>query len=255
MENSFMQHPELDGDSFFFESGETAFLLVHGYTATTTEVRTLAEHFLALGHTVAAPLLPGHGTHPDELNQISWQDWYKAVRQTYLDLQSRNKRVWLAGESMGALLCLKLAIDHPKIEGLLLFAPAIKVRYIWIARFLQFFKSHLRKGHGDSTMPWKGYKVYPVKGAVQLLKLQKVVKAGLHKIKQPTLVMVSKADATVMPETGEKLINSISSSQKQLVVLENSPHVMLLGPETEYIFSVAEDFVDTIRQLDEEQLA
>ena len=64
--------------------------------------------------------------------------------------------------------------------------------------------------------------------------------------------MVSKADATVMPETGEKLINSISSSQKQLVVLENSPHVMLLGPEAEYIFSVAEDFVDTIRQLDEE---
>ena len=106
-----MLHPELDGNSFYFEGDETAFLLVHGYTATTTEVRTLAELYLALGRTVAAPLLPGHGTHPDELNQTRWQDWYEAVRQTYLDLRARNKKIWLAGESMGALLCLKLAMD------------------------------------------------------------------------------------------------------------------------------------------------
>ena len=246
-----MLHPELDGNSFYFEGDETAFLLVHGYTATTTEVRTLAELYLALGRTVAAPLLPGHGTHPDELNQTRWQDWYEAVRQTYLDLRARNKKIWLAGESMGALLCLKLAMDFSEIEGLLLFAPGLKVRNLKGALLLQFFKDHLKKTPGDRSMPWKGYNVYPLKGAVQLLKLQKLVKKDLYKITQPTMVMVSKADKTVKMETGETIINSISSKQKQLVILEHSPHVMLLGPEADYIFSVAEDFVDLMSHSDE----
>lgn len=246
MKETFMLHPELDGDSFHFEGDETAFLLVHGYTATTTEVRTLAEHFLALGRTVAAPLLPGHGTHPDELNQISWQDWYETVRASYLDLQKKHQTIWLAGESMGALLCLKLAIDFPEIRGLLLFAPALKVNNLEAALFLQFFMDYLNKQPGDKTMPWKGYNVYPLKGAVELLKLQKVVRKDIHKIKQPTLVMVSKADMTVRPKTGETVYNAISSDLKRLVVLEHSPHVMLLGPEADHIFSLAEEFFNSV---------
>ena len=86
----------------FFESGETLSCLCTAIPPPLPKCAPWQSTFIA-GHTVAAPLLPGHGTHPDELNQISWQDWYKAVRQTYLDLQSAI-RVWLAGESMGALL-------------------------------------------------------------------------------------------------------------------------------------------------------
>ena len=186
-----MLHPELDGNSFYFEGTKLHFACARLY-ATTTEVRTLAEHYLALGRTVAAPLLPGHGTHPDELNQTRWQDWYEAVRQTYLDLRARNKKIWLAGESMGALLCLKLAMDFSEIEGLLLFAPGLKVRNLKGALLLQFFKDHLKKTPGDRSMPWKGYNVYPLKGAVHLLKLQKLVKKDLYKITQPTMVMVAK---------------------------------------------------------------
>lgn len=244
MSDSFMIKPELNGESFLLQGDQTAILMVHGFTATTTEVRTLADHFHKLGHTVAAPLLPGHGTHPDELNQTTWQDWYTTAEHAYRELSKNHKAVWVAGESMGALLCLKLAMDYPEIGGLMLFSPALKVHNLSGAYFLQFFRDYLDKSSKESSMPWKGYNVYPLKGAVQLRELQKEVTPSLGKIHQPTLVMVSQADETVKLETGQEILDAIASPVKELLVLEHSPHVMLLGPESELIFRKAEQFFD-----------
>lgn len=62
MAENYMINPELDGSSITWQGGKTGFLLLHGFTATTAEVRPLGEALHAAGHTVSAPLLPGHGT-------------------------------------------------------------------------------------------------------------------------------------------------------------------------------------------------
>lgn len=242
MSDPYMEMPDLDGAAFKMEGDEVAFLLVHGFTATTTEVRTLAEFFHAKGHTVAAPLLPGHGTHPDDLNRVRWQEWYESARQAYLELRRSHSKIWLGGESMGALLCLKLAVEFPEAAGLLLFAPALKVRLLVNAYWLQFFKKYLRKNSRKIDMPWKGYNVYPLKGAVQLLELQKHIRRLLPEVKQPTFIAVSKTDPTVRLSTGDLLYHSIASAQKELLILQHSPHVMLLGPEAETLFAQAGRF-------------
>lgn len=242
MNNPYMVKPHLDGDSFTYNGDDIGFVFVHGFTATTTEVRTLANYFHSLGHTVAAPLLPGHGNHPDELNQTNWQDWYQAVLQSYHEIKPYCKEVWLGGESMGALLCLQMAANIPGIAGLMLFSPALVIRNLKAAYLLQYFKKYLDKSHKSDEMDWKGYNVYPLRGTVQLLKLQKEVIRSMPKVTQPTLVVVSKADKTVSLETGEKIIGSISSKHKELIVMEESPHVMLLGQESERIFEHAERF-------------
>ena len=64
-----IRNPQLAGDSFTWIEGPVGVLLFHGFTATTAEVRLLAGRLREAGYTVAGPLLPGHGTHPDELNQ------------------------------------------------------------------------------------------------------------------------------------------------------------------------------------------
>ncbi len=58
--NEFMRNAQLDGDSFFWQGGATGILLIHGFTATTAQVRLLANFLQARNYTVAAPLLPGH---------------------------------------------------------------------------------------------------------------------------------------------------------------------------------------------------
>jgi hypothetical protein len=62
--NSALQNPHLEGDSFTWESGPLGILLLHGFTATTAEVRPLAKLLHQDGYTVSGPLLPGFGTTP-----------------------------------------------------------------------------------------------------------------------------------------------------------------------------------------------
>ena len=245
MTNQYIEKPHLDGSSFYYPGNKTGFLLVHGFTATTTEVRPLAERLHAAGYTVSAPLLPGHDMHPDDLNNVRWQDWYQTVRQAYLDLRDSCDQIWLGGESMGALLCLLTAVEFPEVTGLLLFAPALelKIKGSKAAYLLQYFKKYIDKGPSKDDLEWKGYNVFPLKGFVQLMRLQQQVKKQLNKVTQPTLVFISKADKRVSIKTGESIINSISSNRKQLIILEDAPHTMLLGHDKQQIIDQTIKFV------------
>lgn len=235
MAENYMIHPELDGSSFFCQGGKTGFLLLHGFTATTTEVRPLGERLCAAGHTVSAPLLPGHGTHPDDLNKIRWQDWLQTAENEYQKLSKQCEEVWVAGESMGGLLSLLVAAKNPNIKGLLLYAPALAVRKMRAAYLLQYVMKYLAKKPSKDNLLWKGYNVYPLKGAVELLKLQKETRKALGKVKQPTLAFFSEKDATVKFAASNLLKEKIGSKELELVILKESPHVILLANEQEKV--------------------
>ena len=79
----FMQNAHLPGDDFYWQGNKTGFLLNHGFTATTAEVRLIAELLHKEGYSVSAPLLPGHGTHPDDLNNASWEMWVHFAKKAY----------------------------------------------------------------------------------------------------------------------------------------------------------------------------
>ncbi len=235
MADNYFIHPELDGASFAYKGGRTGFLLLHGFTATTTEVRPLAESLHAAGHTVSAPLLPGHGTHPDDLNKVRWQDWLQAVESEYQKLSEQCEEVWVAGESMGGLLCLLLAAKNPKIKGLLLYAPALYVNKMKAAYVLQYVMKYLAKKPKKEDLLWKGYNVYPLKGAVQMLKLQKAARKALGKITQPTLAFFSEKDATVNLAASDLLLEKLGSKDLEIVILKESPHVILLAKEQQKV--------------------
>ena len=147
MNNPRLRNPQLDGDSFFWQAGPTGVLLVHGYTATTAEVRLLGKYLHERGYTVAGPLLPGHGTTPEDMNRCRWQDWMGAVEQAYRQIAPKCERVFIGGESMGAVLALCAASEHPEAVGLLLYAPALLVpaSRMWLVRFLAPFVPYVKK--------------------------------------------------------------------------------------------------------------
>jgi len=123
-----IDNPQLEGDPFLWEGGPTGVLLVHGYTATTAEVRPLASILYRQGYTVAGPLLPGHYTHAAEANRYRWRDWVRAVEESYRQLSARCQPVVVGGESTGALLALYLASEHPEVTAILAYAPALKLK-------------------------------------------------------------------------------------------------------------------------------
>ena len=64
------------------------------------------------GFRVSLPRLPGHGTRWEELNETVWTDWYDAADRAFARLAAQCDQVFLAGLSMGATLCLRLAEEH-----------------------------------------------------------------------------------------------------------------------------------------------
>lgn len=243
-ENPYIRNPQLEGDTFYFEGGKTGILLFHGFTASTAEVRLLANCLHKAIFTVSAPLLPGHLTHPAELNNCSWRDWYSAAEKAYLDLAGKCQHVFVGGESMGALLALLLASRYPGISGVIVFSPAIKIKGLWQSRLLAPLKPWLVKTSADDGLPWKGYNVYPLKAAVEMLKLQKVVTKELHKIAQPTIIFTGAHDHTIDPDCGKIISEGISSQVKEIQLMPESPHCIILDKETDSACQLTLNFIN-----------
>ena len=207
-QHQMMQNPHLVGDPFFWEAGEIGILLIHGFTATTAEVQLLAKILHSNGYTISAPLLPGHYTSPEDLNRVRWQDWTTTVEAAYQKLSSKCQRVFIGGESTGGLLALWLAAQYPETEGILTYAPALRLTLSWFDTMriylLAPFVPYVPKEKSDRDLPWQGYYVNPLKGVTQLLKLQRVVYPLLSRIHQPILIVQGRLDTSVdasVPET------------------------------------------------------
>ena len=241
--NKYMRNPDLPGEVFYWEGSPTGFLLIHGFTATTAEVRLIAEKLHQAGYTTAAPLLSGHGTHPDDLNRVKWPMWVENVKQTYEQLMKHCNQIYVIGESMGALVTLELAAQHPEIAGLFLFAPALKVNGLGWARFVAPFKKHLQKSDEDDGLPWKGYNVYPLKASVQLLRLQEHVHKILPSISQPVVVFTGEFDRTISENSADIILCQVASNQKCRIHLSESDHCILLDRELDKAYDNVMAFV------------
>lgn len=232
---SFLRNPHLEGNTFYWEAGPAGVLLCHGFTATTAEVRLLAQALFASGYSVSGPLLPGHGTTPHDCNRYKWEDWYAALEQGYHQLASQCTRVIVGGESTGALLALYLAYKHPEAAGILCYAPALRLKLsklkIFLLSILVPFLTSIPKPPSTDNNPWQGYAVQPLKGARQLLRLQKATTAILPHIRCPILVMQGRLDPTVHPSAPQVIYDQVSSPVKQLHWLENSTHCVILDKE------------------------
>jgi len=244
------RNPQLDGNPFYWQAGPTGVLLCHGFTATTAEVRLLATSLHTQGYTVAAPLLPGHGTTPEDCNLHSWHEWYSSVEQAYLELRSRCQAVVVGGESTGALLVLRLASNHPEAAAILCYAPALRLRMsrgkVFLLSLLAPLIGSIPKAPARDDNPWKGYAVTPLKGGRELMRLAKVIPPLLPRIHQPILVMQGRLDPTVHPEAPQIIFDQVSSPVKELHWLENSTHCLILDKERHLASQLSLDFLSRV---------
>lgn len=238
------QNPQLDGSSKFLEGfKETGFLLIHGFTATTVEVSKLAEFCHQRGYTVSTPLLPGHGTSPEDLNTKNYLDWIICVEDAFNQLIKTSEKIIVGGESMGAVLALYLAQKMPRISALLLYSPAVKVEALKYSILLKRIKPIIPKNNNDDTMPWQGYTVYPMKAAAEFLKLQNMVNENLATIKTPAAVFCGQYDKTIDAGACEFIHSRIQSDIKQTFHMKKSGHVMLLDKEINEILDLSWKFL------------
>jgi carboxylesterase len=247
------QYPFLDPSAFELPGGPVGCLLIHGFTGSAVEMRPMGDYLAAHGLTVSAPLLPGHGTTPEDLARVTWQDWYGHVERAFDALQGRCEKVFVAGFSLGSELALHVAAQR-RMDGVICLSPALLVRdwRIRLVSLLRYVIKAMPKDpdpqHSDMTdkEALKGfwsYEVHPVAAAYQLYLLQKVVRSELGHIRTPILIIYATRDMSIHPQSGPTLYKEIGSADKEQLVLHNSGHGIVLDVERETVFLKVCDWI------------
>lgn len=228
---------------FEFKKGDTAVLLIHGYTGTSKEMLPLARYLSERNISSYGILLPGHGSTPRELKKTTKEDWYNSAEKELIRMKKEYKSVYIAGFSIGSAIAIKLAANH-QVEGIALLSPAVYLRkkgmnMLSVERQIKFlnaflFYSYIKKQHPpdikdpsvDENNPF--YEFYPVNTLKHLIDTMKEARELLPKINCPILVIQSKGDIDLSEKGPEYIYKNAASTDKKVVWLERSGHIITL---------------------------
>ncbi|MEN8108364.1 MAG: alpha/beta fold hydrolase [Pseudomonadota bacterium] len=197
---------------------------LHGLSDSPYSMRALSEHFAGNKLRVTGLRLPGHGTAPSGLLNVSWQDQAAAVRLAVRDMRRKlgpDLPIYLAGYSNGAALAVEYVLavlegeDLPAIDGLVLLSPAIGVSPV---AALAIWQARLSNVAGLKKLAWNDllleidpykYNSFTVNAGDQIYRLTGNIanriqalngEAGINGF-PPTIAFQSVVDATIPAET------------------------------------------------------
>jgi esterase/lipase len=233
-------------------------LLCHGYKSSPKEVEYLALFLHSKGYNVYGVRLAGHGTGPENIKDITWQDWYRSLQIGYAALANISNNIITIGFSTGGLLTLLNATQkkyHPKVIANVSINSALSlvdIRARMVAG-INLWNEILTKIHCpigkleyvDDTPenPDINYSRNYLKGVLELENLMDVVKEKLHLVDIPTLVIQGSNDGVVNPKSGETIFNKIATTRKELYFPLRNNHVIITGQGKEEVFEKINDFL------------
>ena len=97
--------------------GPECCLCVHGFTSCPAVYTELAERLAGMGYALSAPLLPGHGTTPEDLGAVAELEWFEAVAREYEALRGRYRTIHVVGLSLGGAIASWLAASRAGEPG------------------------------------------------------------------------------------------------------------------------------------------
>lgn len=240
-----------NGQPFFFRGGPTGCLLIHGFTGTPGEMRWLGEYLAAHGHTVLGVRLTGHGTSPEDLSRASWQHWLGCAVDGWQILRGQCERVFVLGLSMGGMTAINIAAQFP-VAGIVPMSTPIRLRLDWqiaFANVVAWVRPYADKAPLSSEKQTLrapdhySYPVWPVRAVKQFRDYMHFTYDNLPRVKTPALVVHSKKDDFVKPENSAIVAERLGSTDKEVLWLERSDHVVTEGPERQMLFDYIQAFV------------
>ena len=226
-------------------------LLLHGMSDSPYSLRAIGQRLNAAGAHVVGMRMPGHGTAPVGLVELTWQDMAAATRIGINRLAEANTDVplYIVGYSTGSALAVLYALNAvedetaPEIAGLAVMSPAIGVTSV---AFLAVWQARLGHLLGLNKLAWNsilpeydpykygsfavnaGNVVYQLTEEIQE-RITALEESGKLKELPPILAFSSIVDATVStPDLVKGLFDRLPSGGHELVLFDinRTPRVL-----------------------------
>ncbi|MBF0198330.1 MAG: alpha/beta hydrolase, partial [Planctomycetes bacterium] len=254
-----ISHSKDIGQPFFLDGKDNniGIVLCHGYMAAPKEVEDFAIYLHQLGYSVYCPRMVGHGTAPQNLKDVSHEDWIKSYERGIAIISNHCKHTYAAGFSAGGLLALYTAsFRNQNLQGIISINTPLKLRdlknklvpaaAVWNA-FLE--KIHIDKGKIDfvsnqSENPHINYNQNYIHGIHELQKMIDACLAQLSEITLPTLILQSKKDPVVHPDSAKTIHDKLSSKKKEIEYTSHENHIIIKGKDSFPVFQRVVQFME-----------
>ena len=219
-------------------------LLLHGLSDSPYSLRALGQRLHAEGYTVIWMRIPGHGTCPGALANVSSEDWFAAVKIFMCGLRDQlpaGTPLILGGYSNGGALSVLYTLSAindatlPKPKALVLFAPMIGISpmasitrlYYLVALVSRNLKAQW-SGIAAEIDPFR-YSSWPMNASLQAWlvtqsverQLSKLHQAGRMKEMPPILAMQSVVDSTIIvPKLISALFDRLTAASSELFLFD-----------------------------------
>src|SRR5690349_698161 len=242
------------------DSSKPACLLIHGFTGTPKEMRWMGEYLHQRGYTCLGIRLTGHATQPQDMIRSRWTDWTTSVEDGYNLLRGLNEAIFLVGLSMGGTLSLLISTQlAPRVKGVVAMSTPARLPSdypTWLLEFLSRFIKFSPKTNGPPGSGWFDKAAYkeqiaygknPVRSAAELKKLILAMGAALPKVDVPVLLIHSRDDKYVLPDSLEYIYERLVNAQdKTKLYLTGSGHVLPRDASREQVFQAAVEFIQRV---------
>ena len=239
-------------------AGQGGLVAFHGFAGTPNEVRILTDVAARLGLSARAPRLAGHDGDVRNLMKVGWDDWVASASAAFFELcKATERRVVVAGLSMGALLAAHLAALHAeRVAGLIVLANAIRLRLPSPALVLGLcerwgpFDNHfyVPKAGADIRDPEARrshltYDVTPIRGAVEVLRAGRQVRTELSRVTCPTLVIHGALDQVCPVSNAVRFARALGTRDIEVAIMAHSGHIVSADADRAEVARLAEGFV------------
>ena len=252
------------------ENNNKAVLLFHGMTGEPLEMKQYAKYLHKAGFDVHCACLPGHGGTMEDLKKVTWQDWSKFALEQFDEVKKTYSEVYLAGLCMGAVLAVNVAEERDNVAGIAalsttLFLDGWKMPWykflfpLGLYTLLKYFydfpetdpygikNEKIRKRvssrlHGSDD----AFDYFPMTCALELLRLSKHARKNIKKVKAPTLIVHAQEDDLTSVKSAKCVYKGISSEKKEMVILNNSYHLIVIDNEKEFVAKKSIEFFNSV---------
>lgn len=216
-------------EPFHFQGKNVGIFMIHDFGGTPAHLRTIAEDFAKSGYSVNLPCLLGHGTVPEDLLAITYDDIFFHTEKEFKKFYEEMEYTIVLGFAAGGAIAQQLAVKYD-VAGLIL----INSFYDTPQKFIEDANLAL-DAHKDffdmGTIDIKNeraklsiYKKFSANLAIQLNEVSTLLQKDASTIVAPLLILQSVDDHVYSPINADRLLNAIGSREKHLIMLQDSFH-------------------------------
>jgi len=218
----------------------------------------MGDYLNEQGYTCLGIRLAGHATDPEDMIRSHWTDWAASVEDGFHLLSGSVDRIFLAGLSMGGVLSLLMS-TRLDVAGVVAMSTPYKLpddprlRHIeWISKIVAYMpKSDEEPDAGwfdkEAFKDHVSYPQNPVRSIGELNKLLGEMRASLPNLRVPVLLIHSRDDKYVLPESMEMIFADLkNTTDKTKIYVTESGHVVTRDAARHQVFELARDFINNV---------